>query len=502
MKYAIVVLDIGKTNKKVVIYDDEMRRLALKFREIGTIRVGSFDVEDLDSIFGWFLEEIRELGRGFPIRAITVSAHGASVVCVDESGRPNLPPIAYTNEVDAGVHKRFWTEMGDAHEVQKITATAEIKPLINVGKLLWFQKERWPEDFKRTAHVLFFPQFFSYLLSDVASADITYTGSHTFLWDYSKNDWSFVVDRLGIRNMLPKRPGLPHEGLGCIKAAVAAETGLAANTLVTLGIHDSNSSLIPYLISQEEDFLLNSTGTWCVAMHPAESVEFAPEELGKMVFYNLSYRGDPVKSSISLEGLEYSFYSDMLMKRHGRSDWPIYDPAIYNGILQERRSFILPTIVPGTGQFPDSAARVVDGDEVFPADEMASGKRWPEIFALYQRGFALLNLSLAIQTRIALRRAGLKPGMKVFTEGGFRQNKNYLALLGALLPDNPVYVTALEEATSFGSALCAKSLVDGVELPSLKNHVNLDKRFVRPASLENLENLEDYADAFVEYLDA
>lgn len=498
MKYAIAALDIGKTNKKVVVYDDKMRRLALRTREIGTIRVENFDVEDVDAIFSWFLGELRELGRDFPIRVITVSAHGAAVVCVGVDGRPTLPPIAYTNEVDSGVHRRFWAAMGNAHELQRLTATAEIKPLINVGKLLWFQRERWPREFERTAHVLFFPQFFTYLLSDVASADITYTGCHTYLWDYGKNDWSFVVDRLGVRDKLPKRPGLPQEGLGCISARVAAETGLGANTLVTLGIHDSNSSLIPYLISQKEDFLLNSTGTWCVAMHSAESVEFTPEEMGKMVFYNLSYRGDPVKTSILLGGLEYSFYANMLMRRHGRSDWPIYDPAMYSSILRERRSFILPTLMPGTGQFPDSAARVIDGDEVFPVDELASGRQWPKVFENYLGGFALANLSLAIQTRIALRRVGLKPGIRVFIEGGFRQNKNYLSLLGALLPDNPIYVTALEEATSFGAALCAKSLVDGVELSSLENHVNLNRRFVEPSGLSNLE---EYADVFMEYLD-
>jgi len=498
MKYAIAVLDVGKTNKKVAVYDDGMRKVALRTKEIGTIKIEDFDVEDVDAIFSWFLREIKELGRSFPIRVITVSAHGASVVCVGADGKPSLPPIAYTNEVDSEVHERFWAAMGNADEVQRLTATAEIKPLINVGKLLWFQRERWPKEFERTAHVLFFPQFFSYLLSGAVSADITYTGCHTYLWDYKKNDWSFVVDRLGIREKLPKRPRPPYDELGCISSRVAAETGLAADTLVTLGIHDSNSSLIPYLISQEEDFLLNSTGTWCVAMHPAKVVEFAPEELGKMVFYNLSYQGYPIKTSILLGGFELSFYSSMLMRRHNRSDWPVYDSAMYSSILKKRRSFILPTLMPGTGQFPNSVARVIDGDEVFTADELVNNRRWPEVFENYQEGFALANLSLAIQTRTALHRVGLSPGVRVFIEGGFRQNGNYLSLLGALLPDNPVYVTALDEATSFGAALCAKSLVDGIELPKLESYVNLSKRFVKPPALSNLDH---YARDFVGYVD-
>ena len=105
----------------------------------------------------------------------------------------------------------------------------------------------------------------------------------------------------------------------------------------------------------------------------------------------------------------------------------------------------------------------------------------------------MANLSLAIQTRIALQRVDLEPGTPIFIEGGFRQNENYTRLLGALLPDNPIFLTALEEATSFGAALIAKAMMDRVSVDSLKNFVVLDKQAVPPASLEGLEN---YVEAF------
>jgi sugar (pentulose or hexulose) kinase len=389
--------------------------------------------------------------------------------------------------------------MGKPDDVQTITATAEIKPLINSAKLLWYVKERWPKEFDKTRHVLFFPQYFGYRLTGKAASDITYTGCHSYLWDFGKGDWSAVTDKLGIRAMLPRKPGLPENKLGSITREVAATTGLDPDTLVTLGVHDSNSSLIPYMISQKQDFVLNSTGTWCVAMHPAPKVHFSPDELGKMVFYNLSYKASPVKTSILLGGLEYEVYTSALMGHHKRSDWPDYNPSVYQRILAEPASFILPTVVPGTGQFPDSVARVVDGDQVYPVDDIRSGRRWPKAFDDYLAGFALANLSLAIQTRIALQRVGLKPGTEVFIEGGFRQNPNYRALLGALLPENPLFLTALEEATSFGAALCGKALVDGVPVDSLKGYVVLDKIPVEPARLDGLEN---YVEAFLKHLGA
>lgn len=498
MKYTIAVLDIGKTNKKVALYDDGMKAVAVRKRKIETFRQDGLDIEDIETVETWFLEQLKELAQEFPIRGISITTHGATVVCVGADGKPSVPPIAYTNEVDDSLHQGFWDAMGDRKGLQRSTATAEVKPLINVAKLLWYQKQRWPRQFDETAHILFYPQYFGFRLTGAVGADITYTGCHSYLWDYEKKDWSSVTDVLGIRDKLPKQPDVPQAELGCISAEIAAATGLAADTPVTLGIHDSNSSLIPYLITQKKDFVLNSTGTWCVAMHPVDEVVFEDDEIGKMVFFNLSYEGRPVKTSILMGGLEYETYTDVLMARHNRKDWPDYDPLVYREILDRRNAFILPTVVPGTGQFPDSVARVEDSGSVYPVADILSGSRWPEVFDSYETGFALANLSLAIQTRIALQRVGLNPGTEVFIEGGFRQNPHYGALLGALLPDNPVFVTALEEATSFGAALCGKALIDGVTVSSLKDFVRLDKHFVEPA---DLRGLEEYAISFVEHLE-
>jgi L-fuculokinase len=497
MDYAVAVLDIGKTNKKVAIYDDAMQPLAVRKRKIGTVEQDGLDIEDVDTVVEWFLEQLKELSSEYPIRSISVTTHGATLVCVDEEGQPSVPPLAYTNDVPDDVHERFWAAVGDRSDAQARTATAEILPLINIGKLLWYSKERWPQEFSRTKHILFYPQYFGYRLTGKSAADITYTGCHSYLWNYEKHDWSDVADILGIRNMLPKKPENPESELGTITDEVAKKTGLDASTKVTLGIHDSNSSLIPYLITQDKDFVLNSTGTWCVAMHPVDKVSFKDDELGKMIFYNLSFEGRPVKTSILMGGQEYEVYTEAVMTHHRRREWPDYDPAMYADILAEPKTFILPTMLPGTGQFPDSIARVIDGEEVYSVDDITSGRRWPKAFEDYRSGFALANLSLAIQTQVALERVGLEPGTEVFIEGGFRQNPNYGALLGALLPENPLYLTALEEATSFGAALCGKAVVDGEPVSGMGRYVKLDKQYVEPAKLEGLQ---EYVSAWLKNL--
>ncbi|MFP4153338.1 MAG: FGGY family carbohydrate kinase, partial [Alkalispirochaeta sp.] len=360
MEQVVAVLDIGKTNKKVAIFDDHLVMRDTRRRKIEPVVLDGLRVEDVETIEAWFLEQLRELSATWRIRAISIATHGAAVVCVGPDGKPSVPPVDYTQEVEEGVRARFFAEMGSPEALQQTTATTEIQPLINVGKLLFFLKERYPDRFAETRHVLLYPQYFAYRLTGVATADITYTGCHTYLWDHRKNDWSPVVDKLGIRDALPEQPVPPATAVGTITPEVADATGLDRGTIVTAGIHDSNSSLIPYLITRESDFVLNSTGTWCVAMRPTETVSFTPDEIGKMVFFNTGYDGRPVKTSILMGGLEYETYRTILTERHGRSDEPALNTALLEELAGAADAFVLPSVVKGSGQFPDSEARVVE----------------------------------------------------------------------------------------------------------------------------------------------
>lgn len=502
MQQVIAVLDIGKTNKKVALFDMELHMVETRKRKIEPYEIDGIRVEDVEQIEEWFLQQAKELTASYDIRAIAIATHGAAAVCVGSDGKPSVPPVDYTQPVDDGVRERFFAEMGSPEDLQVVTATAEVQPLINVGKALFFLKERYPERFAATKHLLFYPQYFAYRLTGIPTADITYTGCHSYLWNFSKNDWSIVVDKLGLRHALPEQPVLPTDVVGTITPGVADRTGLSREVIVTAGIHDSNSSLIPYLITRDTDFVLNSTGTWCVAMHPTKTVSFSPDEVGKMVFYNLSYVGDPVKTSILMGGLEYETYHAILSEHHGRSDHPGFDPAIVAALVAEQKSFVLPSVVKGAGQFPESNPRIVEvaGDgrrTEIPLAAIQRGERYPQVFEDYERALAVVDLSVAIQTVIALRRVGLTDGTDVFIEGGFRNNATYLAVLTALLPHNPISLTSIEEATSFGAGLCAKAALTGRAIDELSGTVAIDLERMPAVTIDGIH---EYSQRFLEYL--
>jgi sugar (pentulose or hexulose) kinase len=296
---------------------------------------------------------------------------------------------------------------------------------------------------------------------------------------------------------LPEKLKKSWDVLGTISADVCARTGLPPETVVTMGIHDSNASLLPHFAKKSETgFMLNSTGTWCVMMNPVKHYGFAPEELGKVVFFNISAFGTPVKTAIFLGGQEYETWSKLLMAKHRREDFPPYDEALCRKILREKNCFLLPELTAGTGQFPGSKPRVVEGEKTFPFEEIEAN--WPPCFADYAQGFAVLRISLVMQSLVALERTGLGPlGEAIITEGGFRKNETYNRLLSAAFPNNKVYLTDIAEATALGAAMTAKMALTGKELAELANDFEVDYREIEKS---NMPELFSYRKAWMEQI--
>jgi sugar (pentulose or hexulose) kinase len=246
-----------------------------------------------------------------------------------------------------------------------------------------------------------------------------------------------------------------------------------------MGIHDSNSSLLPHFAQKgETGFLLNSTGTWCVSMNPVEKYGFAPDELGKVVFFNISAFGKPVKTSIFLGGQEFETWSRVLMDIHKREDLPPYNRDLYLRVLGEKRTFLTPELTPGSGQFPQSKPRIAEDGRDYPFADIvkntASPEKLPPCFRNYETGFAVLRISLVMQSLTALERIGLVPGVEVFTEGGFRKNEAYNALLSAALKDNRVFLSDIAEATALGAAMTAKMALTGQGLSELAKDFEIE----------------------------
>lgn len=496
MKYAIAVLDIGMTNKKVFVYDDRLKVVDSISRTFDPIIVNGIETNDLAAIETWFYKNLSAFARKYPVMVIAVTTHGASFVCVDVNGDPCVPCVYYTHDPGAGLHDRFYKLLGSPAELQKSTGTPNLSLMINPTKGMLFAKETFPAEFSRTKQILFYPQYWGFRLTGNAGLEPTYVGCHTYLWDYAKGTYSVVADKLGIKKMLPEKLEKSWSVLGKVKPGLAVRLGLDPETIVTMGIHDSNASLLPYLAKQgDRDFVLDSTGSWCVVMHPTKKFGFEPDDIGKVVFFNQSAMITPVKTAIFTGGLEFDLYSTLLRKLNATNEFPPYRPELYRKILAEKRLFILPELIPGSGQFASAQPRIMEDGKVFPLEDVKAGKAVPEFFSDYPVAVAVLNLSLVIQTTVALRRVGLKDGSDIYVEGGFRKNTDYNSLLASWYGKSKVCLTNIKEATSFGAAMTGKMAYEGVTLESVANDFEIDFDVV---GKEDFADFKPYIDRFLE----
>ncbi len=486
-KYHIAVIDVGKTNKKILIYNHLLQMVDEKFIRIPEIVDGDVLYDDVETLKTWILKTLAIFSGKYNIKVISTSAHGGAYSLVDEDGQHVVPQVAYTTDPGEDFHREFYDVCGDPVELQKSTATPNLNLLINPAKGIYFSKSKFPKEFSRVKHVLLYAQYFGYWLSGELCADPTYVGNHTYLWNFENNTWSSVADKLKIRHLLPEKIKDPWDSLGTIKHNIALTTGLSNDTIVTVGIHDSNASLLPYMISMDEPFLLNSTGTWCVIMNEKDEVKFEEDELGKVVFYNMNAFWKPIKTAIFLGGMEFEFYTKLLNKIHGRSDFPAFNSDIIQKIINVKDKFILPSVALGIGQFPDSRPRVIEDGRVYELPNIESGESVPNFFSNYEETLAVLNLSLAVQTKVSFDRADMTVGLKVFTEGGFSKNDSYNTLMTSFYPDSEFYLTGLKEASAFGAAIIAKAAYEKVDVRSFGSLITIEKRQVPKNELSGIE---------------
>ena len=361
MEYAIVVFDIGMTNKKIAVYDDLLKQLDAQYRVFEPLLVDGIPCHDLEAMEDWFIEELKGFAKKYPVKALAISVHGATFVCLNKDGKNALPCMYYTHEPGENFHTRFYERFGKAEDLQARTGTPAFKAMINPAKSIFFAQEKFKEEFKNVTAVLPYNAYWGLRFTGKIGMEASYMGNHNYFWDQVDNTLSSVSQELGISSFFPDKMYKSWDILGTISSHIAARTGLPAETIVTMGIHDSNSALLPHFAKKgERGFILNSTGTWCVIMNPVEKYGFAPDELGKVVFFNISAFGTPIKTAIFLGGLEFETWSKLLFKQHGRNDYPGWNEELFRSVLGEKKLFLLPEITPGSGQFPASRARITE----------------------------------------------------------------------------------------------------------------------------------------------
>jgi sugar (pentulose or hexulose) kinase len=418
----IAVLDIGKTNAKVVIFDAasgaeiEMRRMPNR------ILVGPpYPYYDVEALWEFLLETLADFSRTPGFDAISITTHGAAAALIDADGQLVLPVLDYEYQYPQDIQRAYDGIRPDFAE----TFSPRLSGGLNLGAQIHFLKTAFPREFSRVRTILTYPQYWAYRLSGVAANEVTSLGCHTDMWRPDEGAYSSLVDALNIRELMaPVRPAFDH--VGSMLPEIAARTSLSRPVPVFCGIHDSNASLLPYL-RQQAPFAVVSTGTWVI--HFAVGGDIGGLDPMRDTLANVDAHGRVVPSARFMGGREF----EVLTGELGELDQELAISALPR--VLETRFMLLPNIVSGSGPFPGRQWNWAGGEDAAP------GERW-----------AAACLYFALMTETCLGLAGAQG--PILVEGPFAANAVYLSALAGLTGRDVIAVPG-STGTSEGAALLA-----------------------------------------------
>src|SRR5882757_3695930 len=125
-KPVIVVFDVGKTNKKLFLFDENYQIVFEKSaRFIETVDEDGFACENLESLRLSVFDSLSEIFRlkQFQVKAVNFSAYGASFVYIDNDGKPVAPLYNYLKPYPEELGKEFYKKYGGEEKFSIETAS-------------------------------------------------------------------------------------------------------------------------------------------------------------------------------------------------------------------------------------------------------------------------------------------------------------------------------------------------------------------------------------------
>ena len=122
----IAIFDIGKTNKKVFLFDEQYKMVWEQSEACEqTVDEDGDPCEDIERLTTWFHQSLAKLAalKKFSVKAVNFSAYGASFVCIGEDGRPVAPLYNYLKAYPEELKQKFYATYGGEITFSMLTAS-------------------------------------------------------------------------------------------------------------------------------------------------------------------------------------------------------------------------------------------------------------------------------------------------------------------------------------------------------------------------------------------
>ena len=429
---AILIFDIGKTNKKSIVFDEAYNILleeVTSFQELQD--EDGFPCDDLNAISAWMMSTTEKLIQDdrFDIKSMNFSGYGASFVHIGEDLKPITPLYKYLKPFPELLKKQFIEQHGPLENLLVETASPFMGNL-NSALQLYRIKHQQPAVYEKIKYTMHLPQYLSFVFTGKAFSDITSIGCHTLLWNFNNNKYHNWVIEEGIDSKLAPI---------CSTTSTTEVTLCNKKILVGIGIHDSSAALVPYVQSQEKPFTLISTGTWCITLNPFNQHLLTLEELNNNCLCYMQYIGKQVKAAQLFAGNTHELGTHKIAAHFGM-DNTFYKSISYDKSILDTESEIKKAITKekNSNNFRESA--FLDTDLTIFSDATESYHFLVKEIVQQQH----------FSSGLVVRNTNIE---RICVDGGFGKNDVYMKLLAEAFPKHEVVSASVAQASSIGAAM-------------------------------------------------
>jgi sugar (pentulose or hexulose) kinase len=441
----IAIFDIGKTNKKLLIFNYDLSLVSEEERKFPEVRDDDgFECDNIELIEKWVGESIMELihSEKYDVTAVNFATYGATLVYLDEQGKRITPVYNYLKPVDEKIPERLYRRYGGQDEFCRRTASPALGMLNSGIQVLWLKSAK-PEVFSRVRYILHFPQYISNLVTGKIASEHTSIGCHTALWDFDNMNY---------------HPWVRKEGLN-LPDPVPVETLFRVNIggkeiKAGVGIHDSSASLAPYFTGNRGKFLLVSTGTWCINMNPFNAEKLTAEQLDKDCLCYMSIERQPVKSSRLFIG---HMHETAVKKLNLHFKTP---GDYYKSIDPDKKTIDLLK-----NKYGDKKLFFKNGPGLRELRERFDLFEFKSFSEAYHQ--LMIELSILTADAINLVLPSDDETENIYITGGFSNNRLFLKLLTGAFPRKKIYTSEISNSTAVGAALVILRSISPGKEPSL-----------------------------------
>ena len=141
----IAVFDIGRTNKKCFLFDEQYTIVWEQSVELAeTADEDGFPCEDVHALTAWVKQTMQQVWQleGFSVQAVNFSAHGASFVYINEAGEPVGHLYNYLKPYPTALQQKFYNKYGGEKAFSLATASPVLGSLNSGLQVYRLQKEK------------------------------------------------------------------------------------------------------------------------------------------------------------------------------------------------------------------------------------------------------------------------------------------------------------------------------------------------------------------------